>query len=182
MKEYDEFKTGDRVWSEAYGFGIITDEDPYNSSVTFKSSNKSGIDITVDGRLSGARNRPRTFFHAIAETDNDMLDAIERGEGVFRVVPRGRWPIQPGDRVMIVCKSGHTSTHIADKSDNKYLQIWAGPLYYSYGGKYNIYDKFPVVMRLYDGEKPFENDLENMKWIIEEAVKFDWSNKYPVGV
>lgn len=177
MMTYDAFQEGDRVWSEAWGFGEIIEEDGYNESVLFKSSPRSGAWITCEGSLATARTRPRTFFHAVADTDEGMREVIARGEGLKRPVPRGRWLIEPGDNVMMIEHDEIVFSEARDAGGSCF-SIETSNNVYEKNGKSTEYSEFPMAMRLYDGEEPFEDPCENMRWMMDEAIKFGWHEKY----
>lgn len=180
MKKYDDFQEGDRVWSEVWGFAEVGMVSIPTKSVVL-SIESDGIafsdSCTFDGRHHFCRKRPRYVFHAVAETDEKMRAAIARGEGLKRLVPRGRWPIQPGDRVMVCQNYNFTpDEEIANQGDGQY-PIKVGDRTYTQCGMYHLGNKHPIVMRLYDGEEPFEDRCENIRWMMDEAVKADWTNK-----
>lgn len=184
--DYDKFQIGDKVWSEEHGFSMIT-------GIGYKDGSPSSLEIDRFSRHNGnpIELRPgvpvpyiykaSSFFHAVADTDEGMRAAIARGAGLKRPVPRGRWEIQPGDRVMnkfgqIECcgttKGGHS------EEDAKVYPITAFGHMYSSSGFPRDYWCMPEIMRLYDGEEPFEDPCENMRWMMDEAVKFGWYEKY----
>ncbi|WWT39407.1 hypothetical protein [Microcystis phage Mel-JY01] len=84
MKEYDEFKIGDRIWSELCGFTTITDNNTVQGYFLAGAFSMQ-FRITPDGRLFTFEKRPRIFFHAVADTDDDMRVIVKNGMGLRRI-------------------------------------------------------------------------------------------------
>lgn len=175
---YDAFQKGDRVWSEAWGFGEIIEEDGHNESVLFKSSPRSGAWITCEGSLATARTRPRTIFHAVADTDDGMREAIARGEGLRRPV-RGRWPICPGDRVLIIntASSELCKEYTASSMEMEGFALVNGEWYLS-DGRYNERQKFPTAIRLYPDEKLPSSKAEALMLFGKAMIEERWEQRY----
>lgn len=191
---YDSFKVGDKVWSEAFGFGKITLNKTHSNygeslSVEFKQKTAmwslSVISIVENGTFFRHSDRPRTFFYAVADTDEGMRAAIARGEGLKRPVPRGRWPIEPEDRVIAFGCDLKFSIGVAnvtkESSEGESYPININSFTFTKEGLFSHYNPIPRAMRLYDGEEPFEDPCENMRWMMDEAIKFGWHEKYGKG-
>ncbi|WWT39404.1 hypothetical protein [Microcystis phage Mel-JY01] len=76
----DDFKIRDRVWSESYGFGTITGYSTVDGVL---------VGIEVDGfsctfvkcdefKILQFPGSPIVYFHAVADTDEDMREIISR--------------------------------------------------------------------------------------------------------
>lgn len=176
---YDKFQKGDRVWSEMYGFDCITEVDDESDTVLCSVIH---MWITSCGRASGFRARPRTFFHAVACTDEGMREAIARGEVLKRPVPRGRWHLQVGDRVIAFCESLEVKVGILTEDNHSDFDLrLEKKTGFTKEGLFLKEHPIPRAMRLYDGEEPFEDPCENMRWMMDEAIKFGWHEKYGKG-
>lgn len=83
--DYDKFQIGDRIWSEHFGFGNVIQESESSKSLQCECPDAEyGVWITSYGSFAVAKTRPRTFFHAVYDTDEGMRDGIKRGEGLRR--------------------------------------------------------------------------------------------------
>ncbi|WWT39410.1 hypothetical protein [Microcystis phage Mel-JY01] len=92
---------------------------------------------------------------------------------------RDRWPISPGDRVFILTNhSDFNGCGIAEVSDfsSTEFHVRFNNFCYTFnsdgtGGHDSL---IPGVMKLYDDEEPFKNQIENAHWLFSEAVKLKW--------
>lgn len=95
MKDYDEFEEGDRVWSSIYGFGEVLTDSEDNTFV--RHSNSETVNINCDGTAWGFEHRPRLYYYAIADTDQDMQMAIAHGKGLRRPGKPKDWDSMLGE-------------------------------------------------------------------------------------
>lgn len=176
---YDEFKKGDRVWSAEYGFGVV---DEYGDG-KFESESRENphfwVKISPDGCNPDLPSRGRKFFHAVADTDDGMREAIERGEGLYRPRLQRRWPICPGDRVLIIntASSELCKEYTASSMEMEGFALVNGEWYLS-DGRYNERQKFPTAIRLYPDEKLPGSKAEALMLFGKAMIEERWEEKY----
>lgn len=186
--DYDKFQVGDKVWSETFGFAEIRQDNDYcleaMNKLMAEGYLRDGLSITYDGRMLDFEARPRTFFHAVADTDEEMMAAIDKGLGLMRPKPRGRFEFKEGDKVLyFVAKKAVVGeiTSTDSESNNYPIKVTLEDGGYestTINGKEYDYNKVPSIVRLVDNEEIEKaknmSPLEAMCFIAHKALEEDW--------
>lgn len=181
MNDYDPFDVGDRVWSLAYGFATIDRRD--RSDDTVLMGDEIGLWISADGKMCEHRHRPRSIFHAVADTDEEMIAATAQGLGRMRPKPRSRFDFRKGDDVIFFRQGKFFVGKIisTETGSNAYpikVSLDCGYESATSNGKEYDYCKVPSVVRLVDNEEIEKaknmSPLEAMCFIAHKAIEEDW--------